>query len=1116
MKRKMNGLTWLLLGTFAALPVASQEATRPVKRVDLIVPTAIQYGKKWAVIIGANYAEESRKNLGQIAKLKNAENDAAEVSKLLQSHYGFGKEEIFDFIGEKAVCQDIRRKIFTDLRNKIGPDDSFLFYFSGHGHRDGEEGYLLPNDVDMKSEGDDGKKTNSPVPTSCIEMTELVRFVKERCKARHKLLILDCCYSGAVFSVDGKSTHSASAFERYATEIFKVKGSQAITASRGFQESADGVKSSNGTTGHSPFTMAFLNALNSLPPYISEQRYFFTARELFGSMMNHFEASQIEQTPLCRWLDAEQGEYHFFPAPARTFADPSIPGDSRRLLAMTPTTFGNWWADEVPWFMPSLRLEILKNVAATRSGFAEINAGRLKQAAMDYRLEFENCDSDLKKKRVAHLEKLLNPSARSSREHVLMEIVADLKELCSDKNCDPADLHFLAVLQHKLGHNSEARNYYANALKCYRDKEKLSTVKPLTAEESASGKKAPAAQKGSADIRMLRILCQVDYGVFLLNVANEYQEAASNFYEARQEFPIDSPGPFRVFTLCREADAFRKLGRWGLSDERMKEATGLLTNEFLDSKETHPISAATWKQNGWAFMEQWRFSEAQESFEKAKSILGKEQESYQKAIDDSHVQHGLSMVKRFLGKDREALKSYRDLTPNIAAIIRKLEKDADRSTNYGDIRFLLFDRLVNSLERQADCSMFGAVPDFAEAGDDYRRALEECINLSEDKRRQIEPDLLYRRAIALSLSAESSDLELAAELCRNAVKMENGSQDLPVAPLGFFKGMVAAPPGKSSSTIPLKTKIVKRLALTLIACFKEKRADLADETDNFFSLAKELQKERRVLDRDELERLMFGFRMFIRHGDALKFDRFSQIESLRSLLSMCRKACTEESRDPGLLAYLRPYYEEAFLAHKLLQPKHAKELVQIAFEATTGKPYDKPPEMQTLLVMFWAGSECHVIFDQPRGKSASYCLDEIRSLQELQDRVKTFKQLTLPDVLRMQLCGCSEKEAVVVRWRDPVHQFGYRQRLSTFAGAGPTPTKNDQIALELDASGKIPFGFPAILQENQIREDEFTALMFRRPASWPILTSDQASVSWFHRLRGGRIWPFSAVPLLSD
>src|SRR5262249_18362601 len=135
---------------------------------------------------------------------------------------------------------------------------------------------------------------------------------------------------------------------------------QAITAGLASQPVDDGQE-------HSPFTQALLRALKSVPIRVPRDQYHFTTNQLFQSVQFYLDGKK-NQLPMCRWLDGNQGEFHFFPDPKAVFSEDVDPRKERdMLLAMVPSTFGNWWVDEIPWFMPSLRSLILQYKPESRS-----------------------------------------------------------------------------------------------------------------------------------------------------------------------------------------------------------------------------------------------------------------------------------------------------------------------------------------------------------------------------------------------------------------------------------------------------------------------------------------------------------------------------------------------------------------------------------------------------------------------------------------------------------------------------------------------------------------------------------------------------------------------------
>ena len=266
----------------------------------------------------------------------------------------------------------------------------------------------------------------------------------------------------------------------------------------------------------------------------------------------------------------------------------------------------------------------------------------------------------------------------------------------------PLDLHYLAVLLQRRGRPAKARDCYENALKAYED-----------------------VGKSHEKLLALKALCWVDYGILLQSSLFEFEAAVDYFRKARDAVKeTNAPQDlFDAYILCREAAAYRRLGRFVLSDRRMYEARALMAK--LDPAELQPQSSAMWKQDAVAFMEQCKFKEASLSFKRSQRILenllAKGGDRYLCLIELFHIKHGLALIERFQGQDEESLKQFRKLTPEIGEAFRDLDSQESMS-NFTEVRHLLCERYVNSLERQADCSLFGQTPDYAEAADDYRRA----------------------------------------------------------------------------------------------------------------------------------------------------------------------------------------------------------------------------------------------------------------------------------------------------------------------------------------------------------------------------------------------------------
>jgi tetratricopeptide (TPR) repeat protein len=1022
----------------AALSSASPHTgseTRGLRPVASPVPEN-GYRKCFALVIGIN---EYGDRAGGSMKLKNAVNDAAAVAEKLEK-YGFkGEDQVFYFTDGKATRKGIEgawQKLWKS-RDKVGPDDCVLVFFSGHGIVVGEDTYLLPSDVEFDDQ-------NKLLTKSAIKLADFRKELLDEIPARHKLLILDCCHAGGVFRLGGDRIDTGvvappvGAFD--ARHV-----AQAITSTRGTQEALDGAGGRN----NSPFTLALIDALESIPTKKNKNpgEYQFTTTELYrtlcGQLAENVDLNRATktQTPVCMYLDqARQGEFHFFPGKEKDIKFEPKFNDETVLHAMTPTTFGNWWGDEVPWFMPGLRHEILKNQPVFRSGIlGNLDGGQLRKAAeiTALRMAAQGEDNALVRRRGEDLKLLLGGMGGvGAKTGAIRQVRDSLREVVKNDRDggDPLDLHYLAVLEHKTGDTDGAEKHYTAALNRY--KELMKTAPRLYSP--------------------LYALCLSDLGTFELRVMKKYAQAADRFIEARS-VPVyvdKTPVPFKVYTRMLQAEAYRRLGYVKPNDLLLDEAIDAFLS--VDPNLYSPLVAATLKQSAWADMEQWRFKVAKDKFQEAQIRLRPHvspDKGYEYRIDDFHISHGLAMVMRFQGRPADALEAYRKLTPEIADAIRDLDQKKT-SLDYTDVRYLLYDRLVNCLQRQADCSLFDAVPDYAEAADDYRRALLETDNLSDDVRNDRKINLVYCRAIALAADSPVRDPDRAKRLYLFAERTRT-----------------------TMKTIPLQTEICRSIAATLLSPTGDPTALDVDSPDvnptdrpaGLPDMYKKLREEHRLLDRDELERMMFGYRLLIERmmptarpgspargrGEVPEIvgERLEFLRLIDHMLRLCRQACRNDRPDPDLLRYLRPYYELAFtgkwaagISTRSVDPSrpfvhpHVKELIEIAWEATQGTPYNKPGKSHPLLVLFTVRERACFLLDAPGFGNRCYVLNDL-DRDALEPTVAADKAPALPlellnDLrhLAVQLDRDRDRDRdpdrrsdtkLLLRWGDPYHRLGY-------------------------------------------------------------------------------------------
>ena len=1070
----------ILSACLATAPTVLAQAPRAMDRKDgpADPKLEVKYRNKWAVVVGINYDPEARKalNRGKIDRLDKAESDAREFAGMLLKYYGYRKEEVILLTGKDATKEAIEGYLqngFLCDPGRVGPDDSVLFYFSGHGflRRDRGVGYLIPFDARKTEAGDPDFAT--AIDTS----TDLVRNLRLNCPARHKLLILDCCHSGSVFRLDEGTGGGRSPDEAIGPDLFRAAAFQGITASREGQLASDGAALAD----HSPFTKALLHALASIPQKQIAGRSSFTVSELFHEMqMMLHGALPDDQSPQSWWLDGGRGEFHFSPDPDAEYPrDELTEGEQKVFLAMVPTTFGNWWADEFPWFMPSLRYEILDQLPKSKSSDTCPDIRELRKVA-----ERLARDATVRDHRHEHLKLLLATEGVVGRAKAFDQIIGELKERVVDEQSPsrPLDLHYLAVLLQKRGKAYESRLRYEEALKAYE-----------------------AMGKGREKLRALQALCQVDYGVLCLGVLFEFDDAVESFRKAQRavEETQAPPGPFLVYALCREADAHRRLARFRLSDQCMYRARALTAK--LDPAQALPLSSSTWKQDAWAFMEQCKFKEAAASFEQSRMVLEKllanGTNRYQCLIDLFHVKHGQALIGRFQGQDERSLALFRELTPEISEAIRALDNSQETISNFAELRHLLCERYVNSLERQADCGLFGQVPDHAEAADDYRRALRACVYFPEDRRDTARLDILYRRAAALGLPSGARDPKLAESLCREAGQIERRLREVQKVDL---------------ADLPIKVQIVRAIALTLARAGEgdgHGKEPAVDSPDDLRAVVRRFQdsatprgpsepdlmriNRSRLVDRDELERLMFAYKLLLTNRDRWELDRFEATACCDELFMLCRRA-TRAGRlvggvDRDFLAYLRPYYDEAFRTKAALTPTPVKELMEIAWEATRGVPYVKPQEVNPSLVLYRASGQSYLLLDVPSTRAApgGVCKafplrEELNDEKVIREAYLSERLLPLPAEIRQVLASFHPSQRLTIRWRDPVSGIG---------GLATPPSARASTVLEPSEGHKphFPFDLKAVMNGRPyLDQDDGDPSATRPPAGFQ--TADSRGV----------------------
>jgi len=1073
-----------------------------------------KYRKQFAIIIGINYeAREVALTKSVPARLRNAENDATRLNTLLLRNFGYRPETVQLLLGVKATHQnlldllgEVEQGKWNGEAGAITPDDSILFFFSGHGQKlTLEENLaLLPSDVHLDPE------SGIPTKSSRVEIHDLCNSLK-KCRARHKLLVLDCCFSGAVFELKDESSVLPAprpmeiVFERPNGQVewpspkFNTKSFQAIAASHSIQKAADGAGQ------NSPFTRSLLDALNTYS--YDHNKSPFPVSALFGVLGRLFVANAPEgsrQYPQCRWLSQDSGEFFFFPE-GEFERNPELDRLlQQQLIAMIPGVNGNWWFDESPWMLPSMREKILKNVPEERASSPDfLSIEMLRVAALNYLSQPEEPARidlpvgpeaghrhDLVKMRRAQLRHILE--ARDfDRVAVLQSIEAELRERIQvsktgelETSLEAVDLHFLGVLSQGSGsvRDREQQKYvkavYEHALTLYKSRDVLRN-KPLIT------------------------LCHMDYAWFLSEVCDDIGNALVELRKAGEQFENDGlPKPVKVFLLCREGDLLLVKGMWGAAAAKWKRAYEIVT-EARQQQLPAPLVAWVIAKQGWGHLDQWKVDQANCLFGEANTVLEPLTSQrddpagvdYDAIIFQLHNLHGRAIALRYSGQSRAASQEYDRLIQRVSAS-RSAHARSDGGGSYGfaEVQARFNERLVNSLERRGDCGLFGDPQQLEQADDDYRLALRECARMKPADARRWRLRLLDKRALTLALSPVTSSI-YDPGLSRSLLDQADEVSGRPVAE-------------SYTQLCEIDSSANPRLIGFLADCVlraNEQPVEGDGESGTLRRLRTVIRARSReglvtnTIARDELESLMFGCRLLVQMGaaGAVDRDRADLLDDIGLLSNLCRLVQRGDDRGQTVnrqkvLRFLRPYYDAAIEASLAARGKHVRATLELISESIEGTSsidgfvrelprmslYAMPNRTVILLDVPERVSKCYVVATGSLVEKLRLATsDQNRRIPFPREFLVDWEKLPVP-IRRSLVSGIASSEAAdavaptaLILWRDPIRQIG-----------------SEEVVLEETTLRTIAAGADDV--PTSVKDEDSRTRMARRAARFPLMLED--------------------------
>ncbi len=152
--------------------LVQEQKTQPeVTQVASAKPTYQESGKRRALVIGVSDYPAS------LGALKNPANDARDIARTLEG---------LNFEVDLAVNSGLREmeEIVAKFSKKLGPDDTAMFYYAGHGVQIDGENYLIPSGVEISDETD--------IKYKSVNLSYILEKIQSRGKGVN-LVVLDAC-----------------------------------------------------------------------------------------------------------------------------------------------------------------------------------------------------------------------------------------------------------------------------------------------------------------------------------------------------------------------------------------------------------------------------------------------------------------------------------------------------------------------------------------------------------------------------------------------------------------------------------------------------------------------------------------------------------------------------------------------------------------------------------------------------------------------------------------------------------------------------------------------------------------------------------------------------------
>lgn len=598
--------------------------------------------------------------------------------------------------------------------------------------------------------------------------------------------------------------------------------------------------------------------------------------------------------------------------------------EDREILAdivQLPGLNGEWWFQEMPWYLPAARMAFAKVLTTDSRIFAEeteekyeygfsflgknpyaylnTNTANVKKLFWNH-ISSEPISRQLKQDGIWKLIDELHrhsttPMERQQRYAFFLQLDQHMEELCGSKNRETSslDLYTRAVFRHQMAIladlNDKSRDIAA-AKRLY-----LQTLDRLNAKfKKLDRREIPY-------YRLFQQLCLADYCRFLAETIVDYDEYSEHFRllaDSLKEEPKNTLFQIALHTGHAKHNAeHRKIRE---ASAAFREALRRIEDSRIN-RTAHPLEANYYEQSGWFRIDYWRITRAREDFKSALLIRAHNEWGSDNPIDTMYVTYGLhgrATINHFSGDDRAAVKDFKLALEMLKRIQTSMSKEGQAF-----FKPRLDEREASTLERMADICLYHYRTENSPHIPDGVSLYEKGANVTNRSTTKIR--LKSKQAILLAYRKQFTEarecLKEVEEHCR--LQLANFKENA-VIPMLFFRA--------AAIQIALCEAVEEKDAERFVAARQHLRAFL----DRFMLFSNSVNG----IHRDVMElRLLCSERLI----DAdLAMNDLKEMNRDLDYLSRCVVFLSEKD---GMQKYLRRYFEKIILVRRLTLEKTDKE-----------------------------------------------------------------------------------------------------------------------------------------------------------------------------------------------